>query len=381
MKRTKQSQPRRRCRKCGGRRQRGKGGKRKADALAENLAGMRAKKARGDMTEEEYSKDRKALLETESGQTGAPMDIQGDEIKQHYGRKIVTARRRNAAENDLQLYEMQRAILGPTHTEEAFMERKKTSATWPTQPPAGVDPTITDWRTVPGYPKLPTNVQGQVTLDQSQVASDYSLMRAPGALKSVINKVISALGVTRSVGYKAATFALKNPLVILQYGAAGVLMYKTWDYWGPIVRGVFAVLGWLGNAGARANVRGSSYMRNNYHDLPPFVTSSTGTAYTELPSVAQVLTKVASDVIPTVLQNALADPETKANVQAVLEATVEVARERPGLFEGVARDVLYGASAAPEMLSTAFNFGKSLFGQGQLGQGRVFVHDLMYRGF
>jgi hypothetical protein len=122
-------------------------------------------------------------------------------------------------------------------------------------------------------------------------------------------------------------------------------------------------------------------MRNNYHDLPPFVTSSTGTAYTELPSVAQVLTKVASDVIPTVLQNALADPETKANVQAVLEATVEVARERPGLFEGVARDVLYGASAAPEMLSTAFNFGKSLFGQGQLGQGRVFVHDLVYRGF
>ena len=151
------------------------------------------------------------------------MQLDGEEMKQRYGPKI-TARRRKPTpkENDLQLFEMQRAILGPTYTDEEFMERKNASANWPKQPGDGEVPAYTDWRTVPGYPKLPTNASGQVAKDQNQVASDYSLMRAPGALKSVISKVISALGVTRSVGYKAATYTLNNPTLILQFGAIGL---------------------------------------------------------------------------------------------------------------------------------------------------------------
>jgi hypothetical protein len=376
-----QSLLRRRCRKCGGR-QKGKGGKRKADELEENLAAMRVKKARGDMTEEEYSKDRKVLLETYSGQTGPPMNVDGEEMKQHYGRKVAARRRKpTAAENDLQLYEMQRAILGPTYTDEAFMERKKVSATWPKQPAVGEEPTYTDWRTVSGYPSLPTNASGQVTLDQRQVTSDYSLMRAPGVLKSVINKAISALGVTRSVGYKAATYALNHPLVILQYGAVGLTLYKTWHYWGPIVDAVFKALGWLGDSGARANVQGSEYLQTAVPDLPQVI-SSTGVVYTELPSATQVLQSVGRDLVPTVLQQALEDPAQKANVQAVLEATVEVAKEQqPGFMESIANDAIYGLHAPLRTAHGLFALGKSIYNRGQAGTGRVHVQDLLNRGF
>ena len=380
MKRTKkQSQPRRRwCKKCG-KPQKGRGGKRKADELEENLAGMRVKKARGDMTEEDYSKERKALLETYSGQTGPPMSVDGEEIKQHYGPTVKARRRKPTdAENDLQLHEIQRAILGPTHTDEAFMERKEASATWPKQE----DPTRhTDWRTVPGYPKLPTNASGQVTLDRNQVASDYSLMRAPGALKSVISRAISALGVTKSVGYKAATYALKNPLVILQYGAVGLTLYQTWNYWGPIVEAVFKALGWLLESGARANAQGSAYTQQNFPELPQ-VTSPTGVVYTELPSATQVLQSVGRDLVSTVLQQALEDPAKKANVQAVLETTVEVAKvQQPGFMEGIANDAIYGLNAPLRTAHGLFALGKSIYNRGQAGTGRAHVQDLLDRGF
>jgi hypothetical protein len=337
------------------------------------------------MTEEEYSKDRKTLLAEYSGQTGEPMKVDGEEMKQRYGPKITARRRKpTPAENDLQLFEMQRAILGPTYTDEEFMERKNASANWSTQPADGEVPAYTDWRTVPGYPKLPTNASGQVTKDQNQVASDYSLMRAPGALKSVISKVISALGVTRSVGYKAATYALKNPTLILQFGAIGLTMYQTWNYWGPIVENVFKALGWIMDSGARANAQGAAYMRNAVPDMPQ-VTSASGVVYTELPSATQVIEKVARDLVPTVLTKALGDPVSKQAVQTVLETTAQVVKEaeqRPGLAETIQRDVVYGLFGRPfEMGATVFNVGKAFYNRGQLGTGRAYVHDLVHTGF
>jgi hypothetical protein len=379
MKRKKPSQTRR-CRKCG-KRQKGRGGKRKADELEERLEGMQVKKARGEMTEEEYSKDRKTLLAEYSGQTGEPMQLDGEEMKQRYGPKITARRRKpTPAENDLQLFEMQRAILGPTYTNEEFMERKNASANWSTQPADGEVPAYTDWRTVPGYPKLPTNASGQVTKDQNQVASDYSLMRAPGALKSVISKVISALGVTRSVGYKAATYALKNPTLILQFGAIGLTMYQTWNYWGPIVENVLKALGWVMESGARANAQGAAYMRNAVPDMPQ-VTSPSEVVYTELPSATQVVQSVGRD-IGDLFQQTLGDPALKATVQTVLETTVqEVNQQRSGLVNSISDDLHYMVEGAPEVFHQLLSWGKAAYKGGQLGTGRVFSHDLVHTGF
>jgi hypothetical protein len=205
-------------------------------------------------------------------------------------------------------------------------------------------------------------------------------MRAPGAIKSVISKVISALGVTRSVGYKAATFALNNPTVILQYGAIGLTLYQTWNYWGPIVEAVFAALGWLGESGARANAQGAAYMRNAVPDMPQ-VTSPSEVVYTELPSATQVVDKVVSDLVPTVLKKALDNPVSKQAVQAVLETTVQEVQQRPGLVESIQRDIFYGLSKPVEMGYTVFNAGKAIYNRGQLGTGRVYVHDLVHTGF
>ena len=126
-------------------------------------------------------------------------------------------------------------------------------------------------------------------------------------------------------------------------------------------------------------------MRNAVPDMSQ-VTSSSGVVYTELPSTTQVFDKVARD-LTTVLTNALSDPVSKQAVQSVLETTVEAVEAvkatepQPGLADSIQRDILYGLSKPFEMGYTVFNAGKALYNGGQLGTGRVYVHDLVHTGF
>ena len=245
---------------------------------------MQVKKARGEMTEEEYSKVRKTLLAEYSGQTGEPMKVDGEEMKQRYGPKI-TARRRNPTpgETEAHMYEVKRALFGPTFNEAEYIQRQNEESKWPRQPGENERPKLTPWQQGPGVPStmVPNPEAGGMAYVRPPGEEPGLLSRfSPSRIASAVQQVFSQ-HLNRQLGVRAVKYVLARPKKLLAYalmfGGSAYVLYQNWDTLGYYFNLVMRTLNYFKSGEAYRGARrcaaqrthGRARMAQELENAPP----------------------------------------------------------------------------------------------------------------
>ena len=385
-----------RCRNCGKwRRQRGRG-KRKADEYDEKLANTRGdrpaqKKARAELAEYlGMSDDNKMSSEEVAARTGQPVYKEGVRVA-----RDPTPHQAHGSQMGL-LEAAAKYTRGPQFQSEAqFLAQeaaygdRKVPVMIDGKPP---DVTITDWKTLAGYPRLPIHPETKDVIWKTyQAPSRLPTMTLPslGSIRSIVSNAFDAVMRTAP---KVAKYAVENPRILLQLGALGLTIYKSWHYFGPILEKVFAALGWIANSGERANALGSAYLAAKNVPNMTQVTTAAGVVYADVPTPTQVIDTFGRE-LTAIVGAALGNPEAKENVTRVLDVIVKTAEDKPvaveeekGLLDKEWERMQKAIEAGLLPVTGGWSLLKGVFNRGQTGSGHdtsmmVYRHDLLDSGF
>jgi hypothetical protein len=254
------------------------------------------------------------------------------------------------------------------------------------------DVTITDWKTLAGYPRLPIDPETKNVLWKTyQAPSRLPTMTLPslGSIRSIVSNAFDAV---KRTAPKVAKYAVENPRILLQLGALGFTIYKNWHYLGPIIENVFAALGWIANSGERANALGSAYLAAKNVPNMTQVTTAAGVVYADVPTPTQVLDTFGRE-LTAIVGAALGNPEAKENVTRVLDVIVKTAEDKPvaveeekGLLDKEWERMQKAIDVGLLPVTGGWSLLKGVLNRGQTGSGKdtsmmVYRHDLMDRGF
>jgi hypothetical protein len=189
----------------------------------------------------------KELLERESGQTGEPMDIPNRDWPMVEGKRRFPKQQKLS---DLDIHETQKNLLAAagarfTQTQDQFTSRE--AELKDRKVPASTDKVVTtDWRTVPGYPALPTDPATGDVIASSYVAPSLGSSLSSGIgpiVKQVLKKAAipaRAMRQALSLG-NAAISLLPYPMqVAVKAGVITLTVAVLWYYFPSIVKEALA---------------------------------------------------------------------------------------------------------------------------------------------
>ena len=258
MTKTKKQSRTRRCRKCG-KRQKGRGGKRKADALGE-LDNLRQKRDKKEVSADDFKVQSNALkqqLEQLSGQTGEPVPIPDRDWPMVEGKRRIPKHQKLT---DRDIHEAQKKLLvaagartrtSYTQSQDQFTTRE--AELKDLKVPAKEDKVIpTDWRTVPGYPALPTDpATGDVIADSYVVPSlSSSLARNASSglssgISAIFKQVLQPIGNTIGQVLRRGDAVLANlPYPIrwaIKAGLITLVVGLVWKFYPRILKEALAM--------------------------------------------------------------------------------------------------------------------------------------------
>ena len=209
------------------------------------------------------------------------MSVDGEEMKQHYGEDSkqsdhpqVKARRRKPTPGEVEahVYEVKRALYGPTFNEAEYVRRQNEENSWPQQPGKNEKPKFTPWQQGPGVPStmVPNPEAGGMAYerppgDEPGLLTRYRQAFSPSRIASAVQQAFSR-HVNRQLGVRAVKYALARPKQLLQYallfGGSAYILYQNWDTIGYYFNLVMQTLNYFksGEAYAEANRQGEAYM-------------------------------------------------------------------------------------------------------------------------
>jgi hypothetical protein len=189
------------------------------------------------------------------------------------------------------------------------------------------DVTVTDWKTVAGYPRLPIHPETKDVIWNTYQAPGTGTrlrlsMPTSASIAGAVNKVFSMVSRGAST---AVRFVLARPVTLLMLGGAAAVLYHNWDALGWYFYKVMEILNWFktGEAHADATRAGEQYLKQALPNASKALYNLTDATSGNVNSV-QLTDSILSpqDHLNDLFELVKFNPQVKDKVQDVINATV-----------------------------------------------------------